>query len=115
MLEYCSSIINFEMSSRKGPAKRSGVVRCQKCLKYGHYTYECENEHAYRYRPSRTVMFKQRMQPRLDEEKPPEVRTGWDGDQKRTVVVDAPSSEEERDEDAREEEAEDVGGVEQDE
>ena len=23
--------------------ERSGVVRCQRCLKYGHYTYECEN------------------------------------------------------------------------
>lgn len=59
------------MAERKGFVKRSGVVRCQKCLKYGHYTYECENDHAYRYRPSRTVMYKQKIQPKLDEEKPP--------------------------------------------
>lgn len=57
--------------------KRSGVVRCQRCLKYGHYTYECENEVAYRYRPSRTVMFKQNMQVQLDAEKPPEVKKGF--------------------------------------
>ena len=37
----------------------SGVVRCQRCLKYGHYTYECTNQVAYRYRPSRTVLYKQ--------------------------------------------------------
>lgn len=38
--------------------ERSGVVRCQRCFKYGHYTYECKNDVAYRYRPSRTVQYK---------------------------------------------------------
>ena len=80
------------------------MVRCQKCLKYGHYTYECENEHAYRYRPSRTVMFKQNIKTRLDSERPPETRSAWDGDQKRAVVPDRPSSDEEAAAEAMEEE-----------
>ena len=28
--------------------------RCQKCLQYGHYTYECKGKRKYTYRPSRT-------------------------------------------------------------
>ena len=36
----------------------SGVMQCQRCLKHGHYTYECQNEVAYTYRPSRTMQYK---------------------------------------------------------
>ena len=28
--------------------------RCQKCLQFGHYTYECKGKRKYAYRPSRT-------------------------------------------------------------
>ena len=38
--------------------KKSGVQQCQRCLKYGHFTYECTNEPAYVYRPSRTIQYK---------------------------------------------------------
>ena len=37
---------------------KSGQQQCQRCLKYGHWTYECKNKPAYTYRPSRTMMFK---------------------------------------------------------
>jgi hypothetical protein len=38
--------------------------RCQKCLQYGHYTYECSGKRKYLYRPSRTkVMKKQKLEP----------------------------------------------------
>ena len=36
--------------------KKSGVQQCQKCLKYGHYTFECPNPRAYVYRPSETML-----------------------------------------------------------
>eukprot|EP00340_Litonotus_pictus_P001624 CAMPEP_0170514464 /NCGR_PEP_ID=MMETSP0209-20121228/1039_1 /TAXON_ID=665100 ORGANISM="Litonotus pictus, Strain P1" /NCGR_SAMPLE_ID=MMETSP0209 /ASSEMBLY_ACC=CAM_ASM_000301 /LENGTH=173 /DNA_ID=CAMNT_0010798563 /DNA_START=49 /DNA_END=571 /DNA_ORIENTATION=- len=29
---------------------------CQKCLKEGHFTFECNNQQAYLYRPSRTAL-----------------------------------------------------------
>lgn len=38
--------------------KKSGAVQCQRCLKYGHWTYECKNEATYVYRPSRTMQYK---------------------------------------------------------
>ena len=38
--------------------------RCQKCLQYGHYTYECSGKRKYLYRPSRTkIMKKQKLEP----------------------------------------------------
>ncbi|XP_039766258.1 zinc finger CCHC domain-containing protein 10 isoform X4 [Ornithorhynchus anatinus] len=30
-------------------------VRCQKCLEFGHWTYECTGKRKYLYRPSRTA------------------------------------------------------------
>ncbi|KAG6941112.1 zinc finger CCHC-type containing 10, partial [Chelydra serpentina] len=30
-------------------------VRCQKCLEFGHWTYECTGKRKYLHRPSRTV------------------------------------------------------------
>lgn len=30
--------------------------QCQKCLQYGHYTYQCKGKRKYVYRPSRTKM-----------------------------------------------------------
>ena len=37
---------------------KQGPQQCQRCLKYGHWTYECKNEVAYLYRPSRTMQYK---------------------------------------------------------
>lgn len=33
-------------------------VRCQKCLEFGHWTYECKGKRKYLHRPSRTAEMK---------------------------------------------------------
>lgn len=38
--------------------QKGGSQQCQKCLRYGHWTYECKNNETYLYRPSRTTLFK---------------------------------------------------------
>uniref|UniRef100_A0A673FNC2 Zinc finger, CCHC domain containing 10 n=1 Tax=Sinocyclocheilus rhinocerous TaxID=307959 RepID=A0A673FNC2_9TELE len=43
-------------------------VRCQKCLEYGHWSYECSGKRKYLYRPSRTAELKKRLK---DKEKNP--------------------------------------------
>ena len=43
--------------SRGGSGSGSGsgsAAQCQKCLKIGHWTYQCQGEKKYQYRPSRT-------------------------------------------------------------
>ena len=71
--------------------EKSGQQQCQKCLRYGHWTYECKNDHAYLYRPSRTTMLKN---PDLIPE--PIVEAGpkgpriHDGDKKRSTLVQSP-------------------------
>lgn len=44
--------------NKSSMTKKSGVQQCQKCLKFGHWTFECKNSAAYLYRPSRTLMMK---------------------------------------------------------
>ena len=78
----------------KKDADRSGVARCQRCFKYGHYTYECQNDVAYRYRPSRTTLFKEKIQLQLNKDKGPKTLI-LNPDYKRRVVEDKPSSESE--------------------
>ncbi len=46
------------MFKNKERLQKSGAQQCQRCLKYGHWTYECKNEKTYVYRPSRTMQFK---------------------------------------------------------
>ena len=46
------------MQKQSHKLQKSGVQQCQKCLRFGHWTYECKNENAYLYRPSRTTMLK---------------------------------------------------------
>jgi len=38
----------------------AGTYTCQKCLKKGHFTYECTGKRKYVYRPSRTKELKKR-------------------------------------------------------
>ncbi len=38
--------------------EKSGSQQCQKCHKFGHWTFECKNSSSYLYRPSRTTLFK---------------------------------------------------------
>ena len=40
--------------------KDSSSYRCQKCLQYGHFTYECTGKRKYLYRPSRTKTLKKK-------------------------------------------------------
>lgn len=38
------------------------TTRCQKCLEYGHYSFECKGKRKYLHRPSRTTQLKKAMQ-----------------------------------------------------
>jgi hypothetical protein len=38
--------------------KKASTYQCQKCLEFGHWTYECTKENKYLYRPSRTMVYK---------------------------------------------------------
>ncbi|KAL9089920.1 MAG: hypothetical protein Q9159_002277 [Coniocarpon cinnabarinum] len=55
-------------------SKASSTTRCQKCLQYGHYSFECKvtvQNRPYRPRPSRTQqLFNPTLQPQLSEENP---------------------------------------------
>ncbi|TRY73885.1 hypothetical protein TCAL_16921 [Tigriopus californicus] len=37
------------------------TIRCQKCLQFGHWTYECKNERKYLHRDSRTVTLNRKL------------------------------------------------------
>lgn len=45
------------MSYFRSINNKSGVQQCQRCLKYGHLTYECTNDKSYEYRPSETMLY----------------------------------------------------------
>ncbi len=64
-----------------------GTQQCQKCLKYGHWMFECTNQRTYLYRPSRTTIEKN---PHLKSkevfEKGPEGPRIHDGDWKRSTL-----------------------------
>ncbi|XP_012216249.1 zinc finger CCHC domain-containing protein 10-like [Linepithema humile] len=38
------------------------TIRCQKCLEFGHYSFECKGKRKYLHRPSRTSQLKRAMQ-----------------------------------------------------
>ncbi|CAD8066376.1 unnamed protein product [Paramecium primaurelia] len=78
-------------NKKKANNEDAAAVRCQRCLKYGHLTYECKNENVYLYRPSRTMQFKEKqLQYELNSEKPPEVPDAFDGDWKRSTKKKVP-------------------------
>ncbi|EDL33600.1 zinc finger, CCHC domain containing 10, isoform CRA_b [Mus musculus] len=45
------------IARRKAEANKQHV-RCQKCLEFGHWTYECKGKRKYLHRPSRTAELK---------------------------------------------------------
>lgn len=47
--------INFNLTHYSETTEK---VRCQKCLEYGHWTYECAGERKYLHRDSRTTNLK---------------------------------------------------------
>ncbi|KAG7262693.1 hypothetical protein CRUP_026057, partial [Coryphaenoides rupestris] len=48
------------IARRQAEANKQNV-RCQKCLEFGHWTYECTGKRKYLYRPSRTVEMNKKM------------------------------------------------------
>lgn len=46
---------------RKQPTYPPQGVRCQKCLEYGHWSYECKGKRKYLHRSSRTQQLKKRL------------------------------------------------------
>ncbi|KAK6815262.1 hypothetical protein RU639_008404 [Aspergillus parasiticus] len=60
--------------SLRGPTKATASTLCQKCLKRGHYSYECTitaQERPYQYRPSRTQQLQNpKLRPQLSTETP---------------------------------------------
>ncbi|CAH0552665.1 unnamed protein product [Brassicogethes aeneus] len=46
---------------KKDPTYPPQGVRCQKCLEYGHWSYECKNKRKYVHRSSRTQTLKKRL------------------------------------------------------
>ncbi|KAI7898464.1 zinc knuckle-domain-containing protein [Cokeromyces recurvatus] len=56
---------------RGTPKKASTTTQCQRCLEYGHWTYECNKERSYKVRPTRTQQLKKPIklyQPELPKE-----------------------------------------------
>lgn len=76
----------------------SNNQQCQKCLQFGHWTYECKNQRAYVFRPSKTMQLKHpslALQPNQD--KPPKIPkiTDWDVKRATEPLSSSESSEEE--------------------
>uniref|UniRef100_M4C528 CCHC-type domain-containing protein n=1 Tax=Hyaloperonospora arabidopsidis (strain Emoy2) TaxID=559515 RepID=M4C528_HYAAE len=56
-------------------AASSIAAMCQKCLRPGHWTYECKNEAVYVHRPSRSQQLKNpKLRQRFNTDKPPELQ-----------------------------------------
>ncbi|KAK5814831.1 zinc knuckle-domain-containing protein, partial [Linnemannia elongata] len=58
-------------SASANKAKAPATQQCQKCLEYGHYTYECKAERVYKPRPTRTQQLKKPLK-RVEVEVPEE-------------------------------------------
>ncbi|KAF8926408.1 zinc knuckle-domain-containing protein [Dissophora ornata] len=52
-------------------SKAPATQQCQKCLEYGHYTYDCKAERVYKPRPTRTQQLKKPLK-RIEVEVPEE-------------------------------------------
>ncbi|CAG8562255.1 293_t:CDS:2 [Paraglomus occultum] len=64
-------------SGRRYPSTTSTAspsTQCQKCLEYGHWTFECKNPRAYRPRPTRTQQLTKPLKP-INAELPEEFKT----------------------------------------
>ncbi|KAG6591141.1 zinc finger CCHC domain-containing protein 10-like [Phytophthora cinnamomi] len=56
-------------------AASSAAAMCQKCLRPGHWTYECKNEAVYVQRPSRSQQLKNpKLRQPFNKDKPPELQ-----------------------------------------
>jgi len=60
------------------------TYQCQKCLRFGHFTYECKNERTYTTKPSRSEEFRNpKLSRELNKEKAPKVPRATGGDWRR--------------------------------
>ena len=50
------------LPKKKSDEAATDKVRCQKCLNFGHWTYECKGERKYVHRDSRTKTLKRKLQ-----------------------------------------------------
>ena len=50
------------LPKKKAEEAATDKVRCQKCLEFGHWTYECKGERKYVHRDSRTKTLKRKIQ-----------------------------------------------------
>ncbi|KAF9399460.1 hypothetical protein BGX21_006196 [Mortierella sp. AD011] len=60
-----------KFSASASRAKAPPTQQCQKCLEYGHYTYDCKAERVYKARPTRTQQLKKPLK-RIEVEVPEE-------------------------------------------
>ncbi|CAG8595026.1 8430_t:CDS:2 [Paraglomus brasilianum] len=64
-------------SGRRYPSttsRASPSTQCQKCLEYGHWTFECKNSRVYRARPTRTQQLTKPLKP-INTDLPEEFKT----------------------------------------
>ncbi|XP_030747764.1 zinc finger CCHC domain-containing protein 10 [Sitophilus oryzae] len=57
------------LSKKKQSSYPPQGVRCQKCLEYGHWSYECKGKRKYLHRSSRSHILKKRIKAKEEEEK----------------------------------------------
>ena len=73
---------------RLGNKAPAGSQQCQKCLKTGHWSYECTNKRTYLYRPSRTTIEKNpHLKQKQTFERGPKGPAVHDGDRKRSTLA----------------------------
>ncbi|CAI5713225.1 unnamed protein product [Hyaloperonospora brassicae] len=62
-------------ASSSAASASSVAAMCQKCLRPGHWTYECKNEAVYVHRPSRSQQLKNpKLRQRFNTDRPPEAQ-----------------------------------------
>lgn len=57
----CNNIMNISRQEELAKAFPNGI-RCQKCLVYGHWSYECTGKRTYAHRTSRTKQLKENVE-----------------------------------------------------
>merc|ERR1711893_167786 len=57
----------IDVLSRRQKESNKSNVKCQKCLEYGHWSYECTNKRKYLQRESRTKEMKKELRRKADE------------------------------------------------
>ncbi|CAH0492514.1 unnamed protein product [Peronospora farinosa] len=86
---YATSTENVRVHRRGlgASSASSAAAMCQKCLRAGHWTYECKNEAVYVQRPSRSQQLKNpKLRQPFNKDKPPELQ-----DEEKKMLMDEES------------------------